>query len=43
MKLSQNRGEFEQAGTNAVVCDPELIEATVNKYKTHDFFKMPQY
>ena len=40
MKLSQSRGKFEQAGTNAVVCDPELIDVTMNKYKTHDFFKL---
>jgi carbamoyl-phosphate synthase large subunit len=39
MKLAQNRGGFAQAGTNAVVCDSELIDVTVNKYKTHDFFK----
>ena len=39
-KLSQSRGAFEQAGTNAVVCDPELIDVTMNKYKTHDFFKL---
>lgn len=40
MKLAQSRAEFEQAGTNAVVCDPELIDVTMNKYKTHDFFKL---
>jgi carbamoyl-phosphate synthase large subunit len=38
-KLAQSRGEFERAGTNAVVCDPELIDVTSNKYKSHDFFK----
>jgi len=37
-KLAQNREKFTQAGTNAIVCDPELIDVTVNKYKTHDFF-----
>lgn len=39
MKLAQNRDDFAQAGTNAVICDSELIDVTVNKYKTHDFFK----
>jgi carbamoyl-phosphate synthase large subunit len=39
MKLAQNRGGFAQAGTNAVVSDPELIDVTSNKYKSHDFFK----
>ncbi len=38
MKLSQSRQAFARAGTNAVVCDPELIDVTANKYKTHDFF-----
>jgi len=39
LQLAQNRKDFDQAGTNAVVCDPELIDVTLNKYKTHDFFK----
>jgi carbamoyl-phosphate synthase large subunit len=39
MKLSLARPEFARVGTNAVVCDPGLIEATANKYKTHDLFK----
>lgn len=39
-KLSQSREDFERVGTYAVVCDPELIDVTMNKYKTHDFFKL---
>lgn len=38
LKLSRGRPDFARVGTNAVVCDPELIEATSNKYKTHDLF-----
>jgi carbamoyl-phosphate synthase large subunit len=39
MKLAMSRSEFLRAGTNAVVCDSELIEVTADKYKTHNFFK----
>jgi carbamoyl-phosphate synthase large subunit len=39
MKLSLARSDFARAGTHAVVSDPELIEATANKYKTHALFK----
>jgi carbamoyl-phosphate synthase large subunit len=38
MKLSLSRSGFAGVGTNAVVCDPDLIEVTSNKYKTHVFF-----
>jgi len=38
MKLSLSRPAFAGVGTNAVVCDPALIEVTSNKYKTHSFF-----
>jgi len=39
MKLSLARPDFARAGTNAVVCDPDFIEVTGNKYKTHAFLR----
>ena len=38
MKLALNREKFARIGTNAIVCDPELIDVTSNKDKTHAFF-----
>jgi len=39
MKLAQSRPDFARVGTNVVVCEPDLVEATMNKYTTYDFFK----
>lgn len=39
VKLSRSRPAFERAGTNAVVCEPELVDAAMNKYTTYDLFK----
>ncbi len=38
LKLSESRADFLEAGTNAVVSDPEVIRIALNKYRTHDFF-----
>jgi len=37
-KLSESRQAFAEAGTNAVISDPRVINTAMNKQKTHDFF-----
>lgn len=36
--LAENKGQFGKMGVTALVSDPEVIQITMNKYNTHEFF-----